>query len=63
MSSPGFGKLIWALIYGGMLAIGIGFALQRTGGTGDVVAFIVGGAAIAAGVVMIWLRSRQPDVD
>ena len=63
MSSARFGKLIWALIYAGMFAIGIGFALQRTGGAGDVVAFIVGGVAIAAGVVMIWLRSRQRDID
>lgn len=54
--------LVWVLIYGGLLAVGLGLALQQQGAgvTGHVL--VVGGGIVAAlGVVLIWLRSRRKD--
>jgi hypothetical protein len=55
--------LVWTLVYGGLLVVGVGVALGRNrAGYGWGVA---GGGAllVAAGVVLIWLRSRLRDVE
>lgn len=53
--------LVWVLIYGGMLGVGIGIALERGGqGFGWGVAWA--GAMVAfVGVALIWVRSRMRD--
>jgi hypothetical protein len=51
--------LVWVLIYGGLLVLSLGLFAQRDGaalGWGLVAA---GGAAAAAGVLLIWVRSRM----
>jgi hypothetical protein len=53
--------LVWVLVYGGLLAAGLGIALERDGqgfGWG-----VVGGGAAAAlaGAALIWVRSRMSD--
>lgn len=52
-------KLIWILIYGGLLSVGLGLAVQRTDaalGWGIVTA---GGVTAAVGAVLIFVRSRM----
>jgi hypothetical protein len=56
------GVLIWTLIYGGLFAAGLGIALARNGDEAAGTSVIaVGAIAIAAGVVLIWVRSRMPE--
>lgn len=55
-------KLVWILIYGGLLAVGLGVALQQRGSPALGWTLTVGGGIVAAaGVVLIWVRSRQKD--
>ena len=52
-------RLIWILIYGGLLVMSVGLFLVR--GEGPVlgsVLLVKGGIVTAAGVFLIWLRSR-----
>ncbi|MDE2416286.1 MAG: hypothetical protein KGN32_00625 [Burkholderiales bacterium] len=52
-------RLVWILIYGGLLAIVLGMFVAK----GDVqnadVFYAAGGIAVLVGVVMIYLRSRM----
>lgn len=53
---------VWVLIYGGLLAVGLGLAMQQQGAAAAGWVLVVGGAvAAAAGVLLIWLRSRRKD--
>ncbi len=59
MSASRIGSTIWLLVYGGLFAVCLGFALQRGGqgyGWGVV---CVGGAAVVAGAILVWVRSRM----
>ncbi|MFN7155464.1 MAG: hypothetical protein ACK4OE_17455 [Acidovorax sp.] len=57
-------KIIWALIYGGLLALVLGIATQRTDHTTGWVLMVVGGVVAVAGVVLIGVRARlQSDHD
>jgi vacuolar-type H+-ATPase subunit I/STV1 len=60
--SPGrIEALVWVLIYGGLLAFGLGVALSR-GGLGYGWGVSVVGIVIAvAGVVLVYVRSRMSD--
>ncbi|WP_341887927.1 hypothetical protein [Variovorax sp. YR752] len=53
---------IWVLIYGGLIGIGLGLAMQQQGARvlGQVLV-AVGGIVAAVGVVLIWVRSRRKD--
>ncbi|HYW58742.1 MAG TPA: hypothetical protein VE934_17465 [Polaromonas sp.] len=51
-------KLIWALIYGGLLTLALGVSVQRTN---DAIGWsmVVGGGILAAiGAFLIYVRSR-----
>ena len=53
--------LVWALVFGGLVVVAIGVALDRIGagyGWGVVAA---GATIVAAGVAALWLRSRMRD--
>lgn len=55
-------KIIWVLIYGGLLALVLGIATQRTDSTTGWVLMVVGGVVAVAGVVLIGVRARmRPD--
>ena len=59
MSTARIETLIWVLIYSGLLAVGLGLAVQ---GSADMLGFglIVCGAVVTAiGAVLIWVRSRM----
>ena len=54
--------LVWILIYGGLLSVGLGLALQQRGTAALGWTLVAGGGVVAAvGVVLIWVRSRQKD--
>jgi hypothetical protein len=59
ISAKRIGTLIWVLIYGGLFAVGIGFALQRAGESYGWSAIVLGMVAIAVGCVLVWIRSRM----
>ena len=53
--------IVWTFVFGGLLVVGVGIALQRNGvGYGWGVA-VAGALVVAAGVVLLWLRSRIRD--
>jgi len=61
MKTPTLDKLVWALIYGGLFAVGLGLSVQRRAaglGWGLVAA---GSAASAVGIVLVFVRSRMKD--
>ncbi len=64
MPSPDFFRrfhnLIWTLIFVGIVVATVGFAVRYA--APDAFPFLVGGGAlmVAAGVVLIYLRSRMP---
>jgi hypothetical protein len=63
MSSARLEVLIWVLIFGGLLTVGLGLSVWRSDealGWG----LVAGGAlAVAAGGVLVWVRSRRKDGD
>ena len=64
MRNAALEKLIWVLIYGGLLSgiLGLFMALHDADPadwyTGEVLG-LTGGIAVLAGVVLIWFRSRR----
>jgi hypothetical protein len=50
--------LIWTLIYGGLLAVGVGIALARDGAPYGVGVVIAAAIVVAIGVALVWVRSR-----
>ena len=54
-------KLIWALIYGGLLTVGVGISVRNRLPEALWIAVVLGVAATAAGGVLIWVRSRRQD--
>ena len=51
-------KLIWVLIYGGLLTLVLGIATARTDAATGWVLMVVGGVVAAVGVVLIAVRAR-----
>ncbi len=50
--------LIWVLIFGGMFAAVLGFASRQVAPATGWSLMALGGCIAAAGVVLIWVRSR-----
>ena len=51
-------KLIWVLIYGGLLTLVLGIATARTDASTGWVLMVGGGVGAAVGVVQIAVRAR-----
>ena len=50
---------VWVLVYGGMIVLGIGLAVQPTDpGTGWAIV-CAGGVLITLGALLVWVRSRM----
>jgi hypothetical protein len=61
MTTATLDKLIWTLIYGGLLAVALGLSVQRTV---DAIGWgLVSAGAVAAvtGAVLVFVRSRRKD--
>ena len=52
-------KLVWVLIYGGLLAVALGISVQRGGHWVGWCFGVFGVMAVVAGVVLIYVRSRM----
>jgi hypothetical protein len=52
-------RTIWALIYGGLLAVVLGVFVDKGQGQGAEAFYLGGGIAVLIGMVMIYLRSRM----
>jgi hypothetical protein len=51
-------RIIWILIYGGLLALVLGLASLSANAAAAWSLMSIGGAVAAAGVILIWVRSR-----
>ena len=54
-------RTVWALIYGGLLALVLGYFTDTTQGADASGLYAVGSIALAMGLVAFYLRSRQRD--
>jgi len=52
-------RLIWTLIYGGLIAVVLGYFLEKSQEQNGSDLLAGGGMAVAAGVILIWVRSRM----
>jgi len=59
MTTSGIEKLVWALVYGGLLVASLGVFLQRQHQPLGWTLIVGGGLAAVAGAVLIWVRSRM----
>ena len=61
MTNATLDSVIWVLIYGGLLVAGLGWVLTGDAALHGGLLVVVGLAAAAAGVVLIFVRSRRAD--
>ena len=54
-------KLIWVLIYGGLLTLVLGLSVQRTDASLGLTMALAGGAVAAVGALLIYVRSRMKE--
>lgn len=58
MTAATLETLVWILIYGGLLAVGLGLAVLRRHATTGGALLVAGGLAVALGAVLIVVRAR-----
>jgi len=58
MSTARIDTWIWVFVYGGLVVLGIGLTAQRSDDTLGWIIALVGALLIAAGALLIWIRSR-----
>jgi uncharacterized membrane protein HdeD (DUF308 family) len=51
-------RMIWALIYGGLLSIVLGYFIDQQEAQDATLFYNLGGLAVVGGVVMVFIRSR-----
>lgn len=61
MKTPTLDKLVWTLIYGGLIVVALGLSVQRADDAIGWVLVSAGAAATAAGAVLVFVRSRRKD--
>jgi hypothetical protein len=54
-------KLIWLLIFGGLLLLSLGLFVERQDMAVGWSLVVAGGGLAAAGVLLVWVRSRMKD--
>jgi hypothetical protein len=61
MKTKTLDKLIWTLIYGGLLSVGLGLSIEPN--DNPIGWFFVSGGAVVsvAGAVLVYVRSRMKD--
>ena len=58
MSTARIDTWIWLLVYGGLVVLGVGLTVQRSDGAFGWIIALVGALLIAAGALLVWIRSR-----
>ena len=61
MSNKTIDALVWVCIYAGLFVGGLGIWFTELHLVVGVTLLLLGGGLIAAGAVLVWLRSRRPD--
>jgi hypothetical protein len=61
MNTETIDKLIWTLIYGGLIAMAIGMATERNSVAAGWVLMTGGGIVSVVGAVLIYVRSRMKE--
>jgi len=61
MSNAALQKLIWVLIYGGLLGVVLGLSIQKTDDPLGWSIVVGGGLMAAVGAVLLFVRSRRQD--
>lgn len=61
MRNAAMEKWAWILLYSGLLVAALGLFLWRDAPLAGGALMAIGGLDAAAGVLLIWLRSRRPD--
>jgi len=61
MSAAALDKLIWTLIFGGLLLFSLGLFVQQGASLFGWSFTLVGAALAVTGAVLIWVRSRMKD--
>ena len=56
-------RMIWVLIYGGLLSVVLGLFIDQQEAQDASLFYQLGGLAVAAGVVLIYVRSRLREED
>jgi len=54
-------RMVWPLIYGGLLALVLGYFTEKTQGAPATGLYAVGAVAVVMGLVVFYLRSREQD--
>ncbi|MCZ2495762.1 hypothetical protein GN316_03230 [Xylophilus sp. Kf1] len=54
-------RLVWILIYGGLLCLILGFAVRATAAGAGVALMVAGLLAAAGGIVLIFVRARMQE--
>ena len=50
---------VWILVYVGLIVFGLGLSVRHSDASFGAVVAMIGGLLVAAGVLLIWLRSRM----
>ncbi len=61
MTNATLEKLIWALIFGGLIVLSVGVFVERQNLPLGWLMVLAGAAIAAAGAVLVFVRSRRPD--
>jgi len=61
MSTRAIERLVWVLIFGGLLVGSLGFFVARQSEVLGWSLVVFGAADVVAGAVLIWVRSRMKD--
>jgi vacuolar-type H+-ATPase subunit I/STV1 len=61
MTTNTIDKLVWVLIYGGLLSVCLGVFVRRSAEGLGWVLIALGAVVAMAGAVLVWVRSRMPD--
>jgi hypothetical protein len=59
MSNVALERLIWVLIYGGLLALCLGLFVRQGSEALGWSLIVGGGATTAVGALLVWVRSRR----
>jgi membrane protein DedA with SNARE-associated domain len=61
MSANRVDTWVWALVYGGMVLLGLGVAVQRSDASLGWGIAALGVMLVVIGIALIWVRSRMKD--
>jgi hypothetical protein len=61
LSAARLDTLVWVLVYGGLIGVSVGVALQRNREVFAWAVVAAGAVAVAVGFVLLWVRSRRPE--